>query len=41
VLTAGVPALLPAEGMGKGSGDGTQKCADGNVAGERVGDFDL
>lgn len=32
---------LPPKGMGKGRGDGTQKCADGNVAGEGVGDFDL
>lgn len=37
VLTAGVPTLLPAKGMGKASGDGAQKCADGNVAGEGVG----
>ena len=35
------PDLLPPKGMGKGSGDGAQKCADGNVAGEGVGDFDL
>lgn len=41
VLTASIPTLLPAKGMGKGSGDGAQKCADGNVAGEGVGDFDL
>lgn len=40
-LTASVPTLLAPKGMGKGSGDGAQKCADGNVAGEGVGEFDL
>lgn len=40
-VTASIPTLLPPKGMGNGSRDGAQKCADGNVAGEGVGDFDL